>query len=312
MRSLPPLDPTNHPLSSNRLLATLALNAAHTTPRPAPVLASECLRDDIAPLEPFARRTAYAQVGLGAALVILGGFMIAASLFVEAIIAIAAGSISVIAVTTRRPYVVRAWIALTSVLVMGGLGVVSVGPAAHLSGHPFLAAIRFIAPVILAAALLLRSSYRASRTTRVGIAVGVVLFVIASLYVGGEPIWNAGSSFRAQLVASVMVLLAVFSLLGFMGQETTGLCTVWGIAVMLIGGLALVFDSITQAHVTLSGVMGSAVFSINVAIASIALYQIGARFIGPRARAKEAARASIPPPPPRMHESPDSQASAND
>ena len=295
LRSLPPLDPTVHSLSEMRL----PISTTPSVPLK-PVLASECLRDDIAPLKPFDARTARAQLSLGLLLLALGLAMgarvLGTATRVDALVAVISGIAVSGPVLARRSYAVRAYIGLIVALAMGALGFLAVGPAAHWSSQPISSAIRFLAPVVLSVSLLLRVTYRASVSTRVGIGAGVALFLVAASHVGGVPVWHEGVGVAARVFSGLMVAVAALSLLGFMGEETTAACGLWASLSLALGGGALVVDAFSRGTVDSSTAVGGIAGLLCVAVASTALYQLGSLVIGPRARRKERDRRSLPPP----------------
>ena len=294
LRSLPPLDPTTHSLSSAKIPTDLK-----RTPAPRPVLASECLRDDIAPIEPHARRTNVWLASLGGALVLVTIAMLAKLVpsrsMVQTMVPALAGIAIALPTLARAPYTARGGIALGAALSLLVVGLAGIGPGVRGAMHPSIDAVRVFGPALLSASLFLRASYRASRTTRVGIATGVVLFVMAGAWAGGVAVWSSDVSIWARLGAGSMLLLSALSFLGFMSEETTGACEVWGVLALVFGAAALSLDALRTAPLDRMLAIGAFVSALAMAVASIAAYTIGAAFIGPRARHKEHKRASLPP-----------------
>jgi hypothetical protein len=294
LRSLPPLDPTTHSLSSMKIPVS-----ENRTPAPRPVLASECLRDDIAPIEPHAARTKIWLTSLGGTLVLVSVAMTLKLLpsrsIVDAMVPAIAGLALAAPGLAKASYAVRGVVSLVAAVGLLILGVAGVAPGVRGGMHPLIDAVRVFGPALLSASLFLRATYRASRSTRVGIVTGVTLFVLAGAWAGGMAVWSSDVSIFARLGAGSMVLLSGLSLLGFMGEETTAACEVWGVVALLFGGAALALDAGRLAAFDRSLALGALVSTVGMAAASISAYTVGAIVIGPRARHKEHRRVSVPP-----------------
>jgi len=294
LRSLPPLDPTTMSPSTAKIPTDLK-----RTPAPRPVLASECLRDDIAPIEPHAKRTTIWLASLGSALIVVSAAMFAKLLpsrsLVESIIPAIAGTAIAIPSLVKAPYAARSGVALAAAISLLIAGVAGFGSGVRGAMHPLIDAVRVFGPAMLSASLFLRASYRASRTTRVGIVTGVVLFVMAGAWAGGIAVWSSDVSIWARLGAGSMLLLSALSFLGFMGEETTGACEVWGAIALVFGTAALSLDAGRTAPFDRTLALGALVSALGMTAASIGAYGVGAAFIGPRARHKEHKRSSMPP-----------------
>ena len=286
-RTLPPLDPTVSPRAPavRRNLAT-----------PKPVLASECLRDDIAPIEPAARATMGWYLASGAALLALGAVLALATegSLRDAAISGALGA-AICAVPLARSYRARAVIALGAAIAIALLGVVGLGPAAAWHGAPLSHLARFLAPIALASPLLLRSTYRAYRAVRVAIAVGVALFALSALYAGGAPLWNSDATLLARIVGALVAFVAALSLLGFMSEQTTGGCAIWATCTIVFGGASFAIEAIGPGGVSLAALVAGLAALVSIGVAAAAIYQLSAIAIGPRARAA-VERFSVPMP----------------
>jgi hypothetical protein len=146
-------------------------------------------------------------------------------------------------------------------------------------------ALRAVAAVVLASALFTRASYRAHRGVRVAIGVGIALFLAAAAS-------SLGAHMPSRVAAGVMALIGCASLLGFMGDQTTGGSALWGgLALLTAGASIAVVAPIALVPLVAIGTLVIATFA-----ASLALYTVAASFIAQTERAREH-RSSIPAPP---------------
>lgn len=242
LRSVPPIDPTAPP--------SVIIRIAEPPRAPArPILASECLREDLAPTEPFPRATR-------AALALSGVTLLAAMVLVEpssvlrAVVLLLSGGLALNGAFARE-YRTRGRLALLS--AVGCFAIPSlVTPAA----------------IVLSGALFLRASYRAHRAVRVALGVGVLLLAIAAI-----------TTFPASHLGAVVVGGALaLSLLGFMGEQTTGGAAIWGGVVLATAPTVVLLSApFSFANLGLAlGALGASTAS------SIALYLVGACRIAPR------------------------------
>lgn len=277
LRSLPPLDPTA-PRTAPRIPIPRALLAT-----PKPILASECLRDDAAPIEPYARGSRILDVLLGATMIACGIVLHLDS--VRLSVAMYAAGAAVALAAFVRPYGARAMLVLLAA---------TVGWIPSLVDSPSLSFVgRSLAPVVLATALFLRATYRGDRFVRGALFLGILGFAVCALGVGGEWIWLSGVSLGARLVAGGMIAASLLALLGFMNEQTTGGCVVWGVLVLLVSALAPFTNESAFTRTSIAAALGNA---CGLAIATLALFQLGALFVTPRARAREKSRTSLAPP----------------
>lgn len=266
---MPPFDPTMAP-SVNLPLRAPSNSAARPVLRP--ILASECLREDIAPSEPFPRATRAAIAGSAAALAVAAALMAQTSLARSGALAIAA--IVAMAAALGRDYHTR--------------GVLSIGAIAGLLAAPSLAT---VAAIPLAAALFVRASYRAHRGTRRALAASVTLFAVAVAF-AAVAAFSSGGTVAARVVAVGMGAVAAASLLGFMGEETTGLSTTWGALALLTAAASV----LVRAPLSVGGVAAALGALAAGVCASVGVYAVAATAIAPVERARDV-RASVPPPP---------------
>ena len=265
-----------------------------------PLLASEALMEDLAPMEPARGAARFWCAAIGLAYLLLGGLSLAGLRpggYGAGASAFALGAVALVAALTRIPYRQRAAAmvaigALSTVLGLGGSG-----PALGIDagGGPGWGAARALAAAALPAALVFRARYRAyagARWLLVAAFAATLPFVghtIARLVLG-EP--------GLDQVGSVAVLIAVASsLIGFMGAETTSAGTYLAAAVVLAltGDLALAglapLDPVSLGDA--AAVLASATaFAATSAFTCVGLFQILAWRL-----AADARRIDLHPPP---------------
>ncbi|AKT39836.1 hypothetical protein [Chondromyces crocatus] len=256
-----------------------------------PLLASEALMEDLAPIEPArdAARLWCAAVGL--TLVVLGGLQVTALRpggVASGFMGVVLGAITLVLALTRITYRQRAaamlGIGLTSTL----LGLVGSGPAVGIDAGGFAWGVaRAIAAAALPAALAFRARYRAYAGARwlLGAAFAAALpftvSVILRLTTHQIGLGEAGA---------ILVILAMTAgLLGFMGEETTSAGAYLALAVNLSLAGDLVFDGLSGVEglqaAEVGAVIGSGVaFAATSALTSIGLFQILAWRLAPAAR----------------------------
>src|SRR5260221_12561466 len=217
-------------------------DASTARPPPVLVLASEALREDMAPLEPDRRVGRWVLGGVAVALGLLGIAMrygvgdpktgtTPASFTLAA--AGAAGALAGLPFS----YLVRA----TAILALGTalmlLGAAASGPLAGLrigsSLPPELA--RLLALAVLPGALLFRARYRAYPKARVVLGLALIAaapFAVSRGFVFASP--RPSPAEEATAAADVAVILSGF--FGFMGADTTGGGSVG--ASLWLGGLS--------------------------------------------------------------------------
>ena len=281
LRSIPPLDPTA-PRTKPRIPIPRALLP---TPRPRPILASEGLLDDAAPIEPYGRGSRILDVVLGAVMVACGVLIHLAQPKPSSIAMYGAGA-AVALFAFVRHYGIRAMLVLLAATA-GWLPSFVESPTLSFFG-------RSIAPVVLATALFLRATYRGDRFVRAMLALGIAGFALCALGVGGAWVWLDGVPLGARLVAGAMGAASLLAMLGFMNEQTTGGAVAWGVIVLLVSALgpfASLGDGVALSRLMIAGVVGNA---CGLAIATLALFQLGALFVAPRARVRASSRSSLP------------------
>ncbi len=196
-----------------------------------PVLASESLREDIAPTEPGRRtlRIAGTVLGLlGAATTFLVGgknpgvMLLVACLALDALLC---------AVPMR--YAVRA----TGVFAVTALGLAAATFVRLAYGTPATSGLLALGAMVLAGGLFFRAVYRASKRARATVALGIALLVTWIVMAGGfSQLTHLDPGWQTWAPAAMRVgwgLLLVLSLLAFMEQGSTGGAQVWAMSVVV-------------------------------------------------------------------------------
>jgi len=185
-----------------------------------PLLASEALMEDLAPVEPWAREVRW-WAGALAVLFALSGVMpylhsgAEGSPVLSFVVALA----TLAAALAPVDYATRALALIGVGAVCGVLGMIGLGPAAVLGRSPGAWAIlHLVTATGLPAALLFRARYRAY----VGARYILVAALGATFPFVGYCLLMFGQDVLAIQVASGIALASIaLSLLGFMGSETT-------------------------------------------------------------------------------------------
>lgn len=271
---------------------TSGIHRAVSEPKP-PLLASEAMREELAPLQPASTSCRLWLILVAAALTALGlamrfGIGVPAARIEGATIAFSAAGALVAVAALPFPYALRAAVALLVGLVLMLLGLQSGGPLGGLTvdGSLGRGLARLITLTTLPAALMFRARYTAYRRARVVLAVALAL---ALPFVGSEILLvidsTASTIARAGALSSVVFVL--LSLFGFMGQGTTGWGALW--AVLVLGGVPL---EVALRHFTLAdaatGQLTYPATAVGLAcaatVSSLGLFQLLATFWAPEAR----------------------------
>jgi len=265
LRSVPPLDPTA-PMSVSRIpLRPSGVSALR--PIAKPILASECLKDDIAPLEPFPR-VSRAVLGVAGVASIAGAAILLKQFPSIAMGAFAGGALTAVAAALPS-YRLRGVVGALGALVVAG---------ALVSGEPSWA-LRALAAIALASVLFTRACYRAKTGVRVALGVCIALFVAGA------------ATSTSKVGGGVMAGVAICALLGFMGEQTTGGAAWWAVLALLAASVSIAIAT-PVALVPLAAV-GTLLFA--TVAASMASFTLAAAIIAPMERAR-AHLAALPPP----------------
>ena len=278
-------EPTTAPVPRG---PTSGIHRSVSEPKP-PLLASEVLREELAPLQPSRDSCRLWLALVAAALTALGlalrfGVGVPAERFGAATVAFsAAGALTAVA-ALPFPYALRAGVALLVGVVLMGLGLQSGGPLGGLTvdGSLERGVARMLTLTALPAALMFRARYTAFRRARVMLALPLPFVILDAILVadGSAPvIARAGAAPRVALVA--------LSLFGFMGQGTTGWAALW--ATLVLGGLPI---PVGLRHFTLAdaatGYLTYPATAVGLVcagiVASLGLFQLLAAAFAPEAR----------------------------
>ena len=261
-----------------------------TLTRP-PLLASEALMEDLAPMEPARGGARLWCAAIGVSFMVLGTLSITGvrpgggSSGASAAVL---GGVALMAALTRITYRQRAASMVALGVLAAVLGLAGSGPAVGISvGGAGWGAARAIAAAALPAALLFRSRYRAYAGARwlLGAAFGAALPFLG--YVVFRLMTHAFGFGEAGAVLAVFAMIA--GLFGFMGAETTsaGAWLAFGVIVALAADLAFIGLALL-APVTIAGAVGVVAaalsFGATSALTSIGLFQIVAWRLAPDAR----------------------------
>lgn len=213
--------------------STLRVKQLRVAVRP-PFLASESLREDMAPVSPGQRMIDRTLLGAGA----LGVAVNLALAFDNAFALLGAFACALLLGITRLrlSYGARAGVvASISGLTLAAIVALRV---THETGIDD--ALVAIACGLLPAALLFRSWYRGALAARVGVGASLVLAFGWSALTSNRGLLALEFTWQSWLPALawyVFGVLCLLSLLAFMGDETTGGCHAWAIGILVWFGL---------------------------------------------------------------------------
>lgn len=200
-----------------------------------PFLASESLREDLAPREPGQRDFARTLQGAGVTGFVANA-LVAFDDWLGWLCAALCASLLVLPRLTLG-YAARAQLTLA----LSGVALVALLSARHTLGAGADEALLLAACGLLPAALLFRSWYRAGRVARFGVAGALALaFAWCALtsHRGLLALEFSWQSWLPALAWYVFGILCLLSLLAFMGDETTGGCRAWAIGISCWFGLS--------------------------------------------------------------------------
>lgn len=255
-----------------------------------PVLASEALREDVAPLCPWngAFRVWDGVLGL---LVASAGLLVHLGVWRPALggpwIAYVLGVALILLGALPLPYLARGVGSLTlgMLLVVTGLG--GIGPLADVTGSggsPLWALSYVLAGTALAAALLFRARYREFLGARVTLLVAMVFSLPAAAHAG---LTAAMGPLGATITAGLVLIVILASLLGFMGDGTTTISTVWAVVVIVVLGLQRVAEPFwigTGWDGYHQGIRAGLILMVACTLTSKGLFQLLAAAFAPDAR----------------------------
>ncbi|HEY2513819.1 MAG TPA: hypothetical protein VGI39_23285, partial [Polyangiaceae bacterium] len=195
-----------------------------------PVLASDILREEVAPRAPARRAVRLALLAFastffaGAAAEALGRIQLDAPLALAG--AVGTALVATFAAIMPLPYSARAVLAAAAGATPLVLGVQHLGPLAALGEGGLGRATAMAAmSTLLPAALIFRARYRAYRGARTLLAAALLLSVPAIVLLALA--FFGGGELAPRVLAAVGVLAGAAATLGFMGPETSAGCAEW-------------------------------------------------------------------------------------
>jgi hypothetical protein len=279
--SEPPRDPTEDPRPQLEI-ATPLVEARPSEPPTRPLLASEALMEDLAPLEPARSAARWWCAALGVGFLLLGA-LAAAGLrpggATTAAPSFFLAAVAFVAAVARVAYWRRALAMVVLGLLAAALGLRGAGPAMGLGlGGVVWGLLRMAAATTLGAALLFRSRYRAYRGAR---RVLVGAFATSLPYVG-YLFWHLALSDAglARVGAGLALAAVLAALTGFMGAETTGAGAFIALAVVGMLSAELSLQALAQPGALASWVQvlevvsASVAFAVTAGIASLGCFQL--------------------------------------
>jgi hypothetical protein len=278
---MPPMSTTSLPSSS------APIEAAAPSVKP-PILASDILREEVAPLAPASSAMRRWLLALAAGFGLLGGayfegLLPTAELAVTASLVTAAAAV----LAWLVPYTARACLAVLAGLMPLALGAALKGPLALLGSEGDLpAGASLVLVTLLPAALFFRAQYRAFGAARAFLVVALLLAIPGVFFLGQGAV--TGGTPVLLRAADVLVVTAVLtSFAGFLGPETTGACTIWGAALLVLApARQLVATSLGEASGSKLAVAAAEAVGVALAatVVSVGLYQLLAAALARRAR----------------------------
>jgi hypothetical protein len=263
-------------------------------PRKGPLLASEVLRDDAAPLEP-GRRSIRVWLSLIAIALFAMGWLFSRGAGVpgmeaeSAALSLAAASTLLAIAVLPFPYGVRAGLALSIALTTMLLGLRGTGPLAGLAvdGGLFRDALRLLAVTALSSALFFRSTYSEYGRSRVLL---LVAFALSLPFLGAEValVVSTDAGIAARAWAALNTLLVLASLLGLMSAAAgVGSNAMAALLLLLVPG-----EIALRAWSPLAGPgtglftypLTATAFSVVTLLASLSLFQVLSWALAPEAR----------------------------
>jgi hypothetical protein len=226
------------PTSSPRPGAKGRESEARRVVTPAPVLASEILREDVAPLAPWSKEFRAWDVAFALAVVALG-----VGAHVHLIVPTTGGpwleyvlGAVLLVLALPRSYLARGIGSMILGLLVAALGLAKVGPLGNwvpAEGSTISSVLHFVAMMALPAALLFRNRYPAYVGARVTLLVAYVVTIPAVVF---AVLAVAQGPLAASIAAGVTLAVIAVSLVGFLGEGTTGFSTLLAVLVIVAFG----------------------------------------------------------------------------
>lgn len=259
-----------------------------------PVLASEVLKEELAPLRPAATSARWWLLSAALTLGLLGlSFRFALGLPEQAISTSsatfgAAAGLAGIAILPF-PYLVRAVASLAVGVFLMTVGVMGTGPLGGVAvdGGAARDITRMVTLTVLPAALFFRVSYRAYGRARLILLIALLLSL--PFFVGQVLLaTNADVSTITRSAAGVTAGAILCALFGFMGSGTTGAGSVWAALLLFVLPAETAFRQLTPLAGPDTGVLIYPAAAVGMLaaglVASIGLYQVLAAMFAADAR----------------------------
>jgi hypothetical protein len=252
--------------------------------RKGPLLASDALREDLAPLEPMKRRARVVLVASSGllALTSAGLFLLATrtddlrSALEASVAALVALVLGLVALTYRAR--AHGAMALGAALLLAAL--LGRGPAWGLLAWPSTSfpweLARVLAATLLPAALVFRSHYRAYPFARILLGWGLALALPFVIRCGWVVLFASSLAERAS--AAFTIASVLLALVGFMGSSTTAMGSVWAASTVISLALDVAVRSIDGGD-PLPPTFSALGFLASATLASFGLFlSLAARF----------------------------------
>jgi hypothetical protein len=280
--------------------------------RPKPLLASEELRADLAPLEPartscrtwiFASGLLLLAVGLAYRFFGLGVPTITLS---ASSMSFSAAAAALALALLPFPYTLRAIVSLLIGLTVSALGLINgTGPLGGLAVDGGIArdALRLLVLTAVPATLLFRSQYRAYPPARwlVGAAL---LLTVPFLFTEVGVIVDSSTPISARLGAVVITVVLCTVLAGIMNEPAAGAALPVALAVVTVLPLELALRELSPIGGDEVGTLTHLVTAVGTlasgGLMSLGVYQLLAAYLGPRARVLARTTETPPEPEPEL------------
>jgi hypothetical protein len=284
-----------------------AVDPAEHTPSPGeapkPVLASELFAEEVAPLEPAREicRIWLVLIAAGVAVVGLGlrlGLGIPGLRLEGATVSFAAAAAIAALALLPFAYRARASVAVTTGVLLMGLGLRNIGPLAGLAfdGAEWRQLGRLVALSVLPVALALRSRYPAYRPLRLVLGAALACAGPYAVVEFGLAL-NPGVDPLVRVLASLCSTLVAIGLVGLLRDGLTRTGRLWAGAVLVLLPTEIAMRELTLLGGGDAGLLtypttAFAMFCAGL-LTTLGGYQLVAQVVAPRARAR--LRSGLPP-----------------
>ncbi len=221
-------------------MTSLPVDARASRPSPSvkpPVLASDILREEVAPRAPARTMiriwlaTFAAACALSAVAAKFGFGPHTRHVFEGSL---ATAGLAALGALVPAPYALRAILALIAGLALLVLGATDRGPLAPL-GHEGLlpATAGLVLITALPASLLFRARYRAFRAARVILSISLAVAIPAATFAIFSAI-DDSAPLEMRIANALLAAATATGFFGYMGEETTGGCGRWAAVVLFV------------------------------------------------------------------------------